>query len=118
MTTTIYHNSRCGTSRNTLELIHNAGIQPVIVNYLETPPEPAVLAKLINDAGLTVRQALREKEPIYKELGLDDMALTDAQLLKAMHNHPVLINRPFVVTDLGTRLCRPFDAVLQILPDQ
>lgn len=115
MTTTIYHNSRCGTSRNTLELIHNAGINPLIVDYLKTPPSPEALAKLIEDAGLTVRQAIREKEPLYTQLGLDDDALTEEQLLIAMHNNPILINRPFVVTDKGTRLCRPYDSVLQIL---
>lgn len=117
MTTIIYHNSLCGTSRNTLELIRKTGTEPLIINYLETPPTAQALGKLIHDAGLTIRQAIREKEPLYTQLGLDNMTLDDAQLLDIMHNHPVLINRPFVVTNAGTRLCRPYETVLQILPE-
>ncbi len=114
-TTTIYHNARCGTSRNTLALIRNAGIQPQVVDYLQSPPSVQQLAEIIQHAGLNVRQAIREKESVYLELGLDNPALTDDQLLQAMHSHPVLINRPFVVSDGGTRLCRPCELVLDIL---
>lgn len=114
-TTTIYHNARCGTSRNTLALIRNAGIQPQVVDYLQSPPSVQQLAELIQNAGLDVRQAIREKESVYLELGLDNPALTNDQLLQAMHSHPVLINRPFVVSDGGTRLCRPCELVLDIL---
>jgi arsenate reductase (glutaredoxin) len=114
---TIYHNPACGTSRNTLEMIRNAGIEPTVIEYLETPPSRAELARMIADAGLTVRQAIREKGTPYAELGLDDPALTDDQLLDAMLKDPILINRPFVVTPLGTRLSRPSELVLDILPD-
>ncbi|MBP6018217.1 MAG: arsenate reductase (glutaredoxin) [Burkholderiaceae bacterium] len=114
-TTTIYHNARCGTSRNTLALIRNAGIQPLVVDYLQSPPSVQQLAEIIQNAGLNVRQALREKEAAYLELGLDNPALTDQDLLQVMHSHPVLINRPFVVSDGGTRLCRPCELVLDIL---
>lgn len=113
---TIYHNGACGTSRNTLALIRNAGIEPQIVDYLQHPPTRARLAELIALAGLTVRQAIREKETPYLELGLDAPAKTDAELLDAMLAHPVLINRPLVVTPLGVRLCRPSELVLDILP--
>lgn len=116
MTVTIYHNPACGTSRNTLGLIRNAGIEPVVIEYLAHPPGREQLARMIRAAGLTVRQALRQKGTPYAELGLDDESLTDDQLLDAMLRHPVLINRPFVVTALGTRLCRPSEAVLDILP--
>lgn len=116
MTTTIYHNNRCGTSRNTLALIRDAGIEPSIVDYLATPPTVRALAVLIKDAGLSVRQAIREKESLYQELALDNPELTDDQLLQAMHDHPILINRPFVVSAKGTRLCRPHERVLDILP--
>jgi arsenate reductase len=116
-TATIYHNPACGTSRNTLALIEHAGIAPTVIDYLKTPPSRAELVKLITDAGLTVRQAIREKGTPYAELGLDDPALTDDQLLDAMLTHPILINRPFVVTPLGTRLCRPSEKALDILPD-
>lgn len=116
MTVTIYHNPACGTSRNTLGLIRNAGIEPVVVEYLANPPSREQLAQMIRAAGLTVRQALRQKGTPYAELGLDDESLTDDQLLDAMLRHPILINRPFVVTGLGTRLCRPSEAVLDILP--
>ncbi len=115
-TITIYHNPNCGTSRNTLALIRNAGIEPTIVEYLQSPPSREVLTDLIERAGLTVRQALREKGTPFFELGLDNMALTDVQLLDAIQEHPVLMNRPFVVTPLGVRLCRPSELVLDILP--
>ncbi|SCW91071.1 arsenate reductase [Rhizobium mongolense subsp. loessense] len=117
MKATIYHNPECGTSRNTLAIIRNAGIEPTVIEYLQTPPSRAELVKMIADAGLTVRQAIREKGTPYAELGLDDAALTDDQLLDAMLKDPILINRPFVVTPLGTRLARPSEAVLDILPD-
>ncbi|MBD9447354.1 arsenate reductase (glutaredoxin) [Rhizobium sp. RHZ01] len=117
MDVTIYHNPACGTSRNTLEMIRNAGIEPRVIEYLKTPPSRAELVKMIADAGLTVRQAIREKGTPYEELGLDNPSLTDDQLLDAMLKDPILINRPFVVTPLGTRLGRPSEAVLDILPD-
>ena len=113
---TIYHNPACGTSRNTLALIRNAGIEPTIIEYLRTPPTREQLAKLIAAAGLGVRRALREKGTPYQDLGLDNPALGDEQLLDAMMAHPILINRPFVVTAMGTRLCRPSELVLDILP--
>jgi arsenate reductase len=113
---TIYHNPACGTSRNTLGLIRNAGIEPKVVEYLQHPPDRERLSAMITAAGLTVREALREKGTPYAELGLDDPALTDAQLLDAMLRHPILINRPFVVTERGTKLCRPSELVLDILP--
>lgn len=117
MDVTIYHNPQCGTSRNTLGLIRNAGIEPAVIEYLKTPPSRAELVKMIADAGLTVRQAIREKGTPYAELGLDNPALGDDDLLDAMLQHPILINRPFVVTPLGTRLSRPSELVLEILPD-
>ncbi|MBX9455120.1 MAG: arsenate reductase (glutaredoxin) [Rhizobium sp.] len=112
----IYHNPQCGTSRNTLELIRHAGIEPDVIEYLTTPPSRSDLSAIISNAGLTVREAIREKGTPYLELGLDDPALTDDQLLDAMLSHPILINRPFVVTPMGTRLARPSEAVLDILP--
>ena len=117
MDVTIYHNPACGTSRNTLALIRAAGIEPRVVEYLATPPSRDELARMIADAGLTVRQAIREKGTPYAELGLDSPDLTDGQLLDAMLKEPILINRPFVLTPLGTRLARPSEAVLDILPD-
>ena len=117
MDVTIYHNPACGTSRNTLELIRNAGIEPDVIEYLKTPPSRSELARMIADAGLTVREAIREKGTPHAELGLDNPDLTDDQLLDAMLRDPILINRPFVVTPLGTRLSRPSEAVLDILPD-
>ncbi|KQX51447.1 arsenate reductase (glutaredoxin) [Ensifer sp. ENS07] len=117
MDATIYHNPACGTSRNTLEMIRAAGIEPDIIEYLKSPPSRDELARMISDAGLTVRQAIREKGTPYAVLGLDDPNLTDDQLLDAMLKDPILINRPFVVTSLGTRLARPSEAVLDILPD-
>ncbi|MEA3090357.1 MAG: hypothetical protein QOJ04_1699 [Caballeronia sp.] len=117
MAITIYHNPACGTSRNTLALICNAGIEPDVVEYLKTPPSRDTLSSVIEDAGLSVRQAIREKEKLFTELGLADASLTDEQLLDAMLTHPVLINRPFVVTPAGTRLCRPSELLLEILPE-
>ncbi|MGS0742459.1 arsenate reductase (glutaredoxin) [Glaciimonas sp. GG7] len=113
----IYHNPACGTSRNTLAMIRNAGYEPDMIAYLTNPPTRAVLAQLIADARLSIREAIRQKESVYTELGLDDPILTDSQLLDAMLAHPILINRPFVVTPLGTRLCRPSELVLDILPN-
>jgi arsenate reductase len=116
MDVTIYHNPACGTSRNTLELIQHAGIEPTVIEYLRNPPTREQLARMIADAGLTVRQAIREKGTPYMELGLDNPELTDDQLLDAMLKDPILINRPFVVTPMGTRLSRPSELVLDILP--
>ncbi|MBB5696506.1 arsenate reductase (glutaredoxin) [Muricoccus pecuniae] len=115
MTVTIFHNPACGTSRNTLALIQNSGEEPEVVEYLKTPPARDVLADLIRRMGVPVRSLLREKGTPYAELGLSDPALTDDQLLDAMMAHPILINRPIVVTPLGVRLCRPSEAVLDIL---
>ncbi|WEX78430.1 arsenate reductase (glutaredoxin) [Sinorhizobium numidicum] len=117
MNVTIYHNPACGTSRNTLAMIRNAGIEPTIIAYLETPPSRADLKAMIEAAGLTVREAIREKGTPFEELGLSNPALSDDELLDAMIKHPILINRPFVVTPMGTRLCRPSEVVLEILPD-
>ncbi len=117
MHVTIYHNPSCGTSRNTLAMIRNAGIEPTVVEYLKTPPSRAELKTMIADAGLTVREAIREKGTPYAELGLDDSTLSDEELLDEMVKEPILINRPFVITPLGTRLCRPSEVVLDILPD-
>jgi len=115
MTTTIYHNPSCGTSRNTLALIRNSGEEPIVIEYLRHPPSREVLIQLIKDAGLTVRDAIRQKGTPYAELGLDNPQLSDDLLLDAMLAHPVLINRPFVVTSKGVRLCRPSELVLDIL---
>ena len=116
MDITIYHNPRCGTSRNTLALIRNTGIEPRVVDYLAAPPDRATLAGMIASAGLTVREAMRSKEQVFADLGLGDPALGDDALLDAMLANPVLINRPFVVTPNGARLCRPSELVLDILP--
>ena len=116
MSVTIYHNPACGTSRNVLGLIRNAGIEPVVIEYLKTPPGRDELAALIARMGVPVRDVLRRKGTPYDELGLDDPALADDALLDAMMAHPILINRPIVVTSLGVRLCRPSEAVLDILP--
>ena len=116
MRATIYHNPDCGTSRNTLALIRHAGIEPTVVEYLLDPPTRDRLVQLIEAAGLGVRDALRRKGTPYDELGLDDPSLTDGQPLDAMLAHPILLNRPFVQTELGTRLCRPSEVVLEILP--
>jgi arsenate reductase len=115
MTVTIYHNPACGTSRNTLAMIRNAGIEPIVIEYLNTPPERETLKALIVQAGLTVREAMREKGTPYAELGLDAPSKTNDELLDAMIQHPILINRPFVVTPMGVRLCRPSELVLDIL---
>jgi len=115
MSVTIYHNPACGTSRNTLALIRNTGDEPEIIEYLQHPPSRETLLGMIRDAGLTVRQAIRQKEALYAELGLDNPQLSDELLLDAMLAHPILINRPFVVTANGTRLCRPSELVLDIL---
>lgn len=112
----IYHNPECGTSRNTLAMIRNAGIEPRVIEYLKTPPSRAELTELLRQLGLTPRQLLREKGTPFAELGLDDPALTDDQLIDAMMDHPILINRPIVVTPLGAKLCRPSELVLDILP--
>jgi arsenate reductase len=116
MDITIYHNPKCGTSRNTLALIRNTGVEPQIIDYLANPPARAQLAAMIAEAGLTVREAMRAKEAVFAELGLDDPAVGDDALLDAIVAHPVLLNRPFVVTPAGTRLCRPSELVLDILP--
>ena len=117
MNITIYHNPDCGTSRNTLAMIRNAGIEPQVVEYLKTPPSRDLLLQLIGRASLTPRTLLREKGTPYAELGLGDPDLTDDQLVDAMLAHPILINRPLVVTPLGVKLCRPSEAVLDLLPD-
>jgi arsenate reductase (glutaredoxin) len=112
----IYHNPACGTSRNTLGLIRNAGVEPHIIEYLKTPPSRAMLIQLIERAGLSPRALLREKGTPYAELGLGEADLSDDALIDAMLEHPVLINRPLVASPLGVRLCRPSEAVLDILP--
>lgn len=112
----IYHNPECGTSRNTLAMIRNAGIEPHVVEYLKAPPSRALLEQLIARMAMPARELLREKGTPFAELGLDDPTLSDAQLLDAMMAHPILINRPIVVTPLGVKLCRPSEAVLDILP--
>ncbi|MGQ2933745.1 arsenate reductase (glutaredoxin) [Sphingopyxis sp.] len=114
----IYHNPECGTSRNTLALIRNAGIEPHVIEYLKTPPSRALLERLIERAGISPRDLLREKGTPYAELGLGDASLSDAALVDAMMAHPVLINRPLVVSPLGVKLCRPSEAVLDILPSR
>ena len=113
---TIYHNPRCGTSRNTLAMIRNSGKEPVVIEYLKAPPSREKLVELIAAAGLGVRGIMRAKEALFTELGLGDPAKTDEALIDAMMAHPILINRPIVVTPLGTRLCRPSEVVLDILP--
>ncbi len=113
----IYHNPDCGTSRNTLAMIRNAGIEPHVIEYLKTPPARALLASLIARMGVAVRSVLREKGTPFHELGLDDASLTDDQLLDAMMAHPILINRPIVVSPAGVKLCRPSEAVLDLLPN-
>lgn len=112
----IYHNPDCGTSRNTLAMIRNAGIEPHVIEYLKTPPSRAMLEQLIDRANLTPRQLIREKGTPFADLGLGDASLTDGALIDAMMAHPILINRPIVVSPLGVRLCRPSEAVLDLLP--
>ncbi|MCR6637150.1 arsenate reductase (glutaredoxin) [Devosia sp.] len=115
MSVTIYHNPSCGTSRNTLEMIRQSGVEPTVIEYLVTPPDRATVIKLIVDAGLTVRQALRQKDTPFDALALGDPDKSDDELLDAIGQHPILLNRPFVVTPLGTKLCRPSEVVLDIL---
>jgi len=115
MPTKIYHNPKCGTSRNTLALIENAGIQPEVIEYLKTPPSKQELKDLITKMGVPIRDIIRAKEPLYLELKLDNMELSEDALLDAMVANPILINRPIVVTDLGVKLCRPSELVLDIL---
>ncbi|WNN49893.1 glutaredoxin-dependent arsenate reductase [Siccibacter colletis] len=114
---TIYHNPACGTSRNTLEMIRNSGNEPMIIHYLDTPPTRDELIKLISDMGITVRALLRKNVEPYEHLGLNEEKFSDEQLIDFMLQHPILINRPIVVTPLGTRLCRPSEIVLDILPE-
>ncbi len=114
---TIFHNPACGTSRNTLEMIRNSGNEPTIIYYLDTPPTHNELVKLISDMGITVRALLRTNVEPYEQLGLENDSFTDEQLLEFMLTYPILINRPIVVTPVGTRLCRPSEIVLDILPD-
>lgn len=118
MTVTIYHNPACGTSRNTLAMIRNAGIEPTVIEYLKTPPDRATLQALITAMGVPVREVIRDKGTPYAELGLNDPKWSDEQLIGFMLEHPILINRPIVVTERGTRLCRPSEAVLDLLPAQ
>ncbi|MBG6032214.1 glutaredoxin-dependent arsenate reductase [Proteus hauseri] len=112
----IYHNPNCGTSRNTLEMIRNSGVEPEIIHYLEMPPSKPVLEKLIADMGISVRALLRKNVEPYDKLDLDHINATDEQLIEYMLQYPILINRPIVMTSLGTRLCRPSEVVLDILP--
>ena len=114
----IYHNTKCGTSRNTLAMIRNAGIEPHIVEYLKSPPTRALLVQLLARGNLTVRDIVREKEPLYRELKLDDPTLTDDALLDAIMANPILLQRPLVVTPQGVRICRPSELVLDLLPPQ
>ena len=118
MKVTIYHNPKCSTSRNTLAMIRNTGVEPEVIEYLKTPPDKATLQALIKAAGITARELLRAKEMIYSELNLADAKWTDDEILDFMLQHPILINRPIVVTPLGTRLCRPSELVLDILPNR
>ncbi|MNR22058.1 Arsenate reductase [compost metagenome] len=113
---TIYHNPECGTSRNTLALIRNTGIEPTVIHYLETPPSRGELVELIAAMGMPVRELLRKNVPPYESLGLAEECFSDDELIDAMLAHPILINRPIVVTPLGTKLCRPSEVVLDILP--
>jgi len=116
MSVTIFHNPACGTSRNTLALIRHAGIEPVVIEYLKTPPSKERLRELVAAMGISVRELLRQKGAPYAELGLEDPTLSDERLLDAMLAHPILMNRPIVVTELGTKLCRPCEEVLELLP--
>ncbi|ORE98629.1 arsenate reductase (glutaredoxin) [Aurantimonas sp. 22II-16-19i] len=117
MTVTIYHNPQCGTSRNTLAMIRQSGEEPEVIEYLKTPPSRETLIELLDMMGMKPRDLLREKGTPYHELGLDDEKLSDEELLQAMMENPILINRPIVVTDKGVRLCRPSEKVLEILPN-
>jgi len=118
MDVVIYHNPGCGTSRNTLALIRNAGVEPHVIEYLKCPPARAMVAELAKRTGIGVRALLREKSTLYAELGLGDPSLSDEQLLDAIAAHPILLNRPIVVSPKGVRLCRPSEAVLDLLPPQ
>ena len=115
MSVTIYHNPECGTSRNTLAMIRQSGVEPVVTEYLKTPPSRDRVVALVSAAGITLRQALRQKDTPYDALGLADVSLSDDALLDAIEQHPILLNRPFVETPIGTRLCRPSEVVLDIL---
>lgn len=115
MTVTIYHNPDCGTSRNTLAMIRQSGVEPMIIQYLVTPPDSDTILRLVRDAGISLADALRRKDTPYDSLDLDAPGITDADRLAAIAAHPVLLNRPFVVTQRGTRLCRPSELVLDIL---
>jgi arsenate reductase len=115
MTVTIYHNPECGTSRNTLAMIRQSGVEPVVIEYLKTPPTRDRIVQLVSAAGISLREALRQKDTPYEALGLGDPSLSDDALLDAIAEHPVLLNRPFVETPVGTRLCRPSELVLDIL---
>ncbi|WP_332701425.1 arsenate reductase (glutaredoxin) [Devosia sp.] len=115
MSVTIYHNPDCGTSRNTLAMIRQSGVEPVVVEYLKTPPSSVRIVELVAAAGMNLRDAIRQKDTPYAELGLADPSLSDAALLDAIAAHPILLNRPFVETPRGTRLCRPSEVVLDIL---
>ena len=117
MTITIYHNPYCGTSRNTLAMIRQSGVEPTVIEYLKTPPSREKLVELTAAMGIPIRALLREKGTPYKELGLDDPKWTDDDLLDSMVKHPILINRPIVVTPKGVKLCRPSEAVLEVLPN-
>lgn len=118
MDVVIYHNPDCGTSRNTLAMIRNAGVEPHVIEYLKTPPSRRMVRELVDRAGLTLREALREKGTPHAEVGLDDLSLSDEALLDAIEAHPILLNHPFVVTPKGVRLCRPSERVLDLLPPQ
>ena len=115
MTVTIYHNPDCGTSRNTLAMIRQSGVEPDVVEYLKTPPDRATIRQLVADAGLTLREALRQKGTPFEAMGLGDPSVDEEAMLDAIAAHPILLNRPFVVTAKGTRLCRPSELVLEIL---
>ncbi|WP_108462426.1 arsenate reductase (glutaredoxin) [Devosia naphthalenivorans] len=115
MSITIYHNPECGTSRNTLAMIRQSGVEPTVIEYLKTPPTSHRIVELVSAAGMSLREALRKKDTPFEELGLSDPNKTDDELLTAIEQHPILLNRPFVETPIGTRLCRPSEAVLDIL---
>lgn len=115
MSVTIYHNPECGTSRNTLAMIRQSGVEPIVIEYLKTPPSSARIMELVGAAGMTLRAALRTKDTPYQDLGLDDPSVSDDALLAAIAAHPILLNRPFVETPIGARLCRPSEVVLDIL---
>jgi arsenate reductase len=115
MSVTIYHNPDCGTSRNTLEMIRQSGVEPLVIEYLKSPPNRATIVTLVTDAGLDIRDALRKKDTPFEALGLGDAGKTDEDLLDAIQAHPILLNRPFVVTPIGTKLCRPSEVVLDLL---